>query len=71
MNMRNKTINTKLCINIISKTKDLQTSINRLPSSIKKDESGITQTEKRKLLNKIDGIKKEMMYLMNNIEEES
>mgnify|MGYP003131900716 FL=1 len=44
--MRNKTINTKICINIISKTKDLQTSINRLPSSIKKDESGITQTEK-------------------------
>jgi hypothetical protein len=71
MNMRNKNINTKLCINVISKTKDLQTSINRLPSSIKKDESGITQTEKRKLLNKIDGIKKEMIYLMNNIEEES
>lgn len=71
MNMRDKTINTKICINIISKTKDLQASINRLPSSIKKDESGITQTEKRKLLNKIDSIKKEMMYLMNNIEEES
>ena len=69
--MRDKTINTKICINIISKTKDLQTSINRLPSSIKKDESGITQTEKRKLLNKIDSIKKEMIYLMNNIEEES
>jgi len=58
-------------LSVISKTKIVQTHIQRLPTSVKKDESGISQKDKRELIKKIDSIYKELLVLKNKIEEES
>jgi hypothetical protein len=71
MNMKDKWVKIKGCISVISKIKDLQLSINRLPVSIKNDENGISQKDKRILLQKINVIQKEVMFIKDNIEEES
>ena len=54
MNMKDKWVKIKGCISVINKIKDLQLSINRLPISIKNDENGIWQKDKRILLQKIN-----------------
>jgi len=71
MNMKDKWVKIKGCISVINKIKDLQLSINRLPISIKNDENGISQKDKRILLQKINVIQKEVMFIKDNIEEES
>ena len=71
MNMKDKWVKIKGCISVINKIKDLQLSINRLPISIKNDENSISQKDKRILLQKINVIQKEVMFIKDNIEEES
>lgn len=71
MNMVDKSVLIRQSIGVISKIKDLQTTINRLPISVKKDENGISQKDKRTLTQKIDIIYRELLHLRNNIEEES
>jgi len=70
MNMVDKSVLSKKVINIASRLKDLQKNIKRLPISLKKDEAGILQKDKRILTQKIDTIYKEMLSIKNNIEEE-
>jgi len=71
MNMVDKNVLIRQSIGIISKIRDLQTTINRLPISVKKDESGVSQKDKRALTQKLDIIYRELLHLRNNIEEES
>ena len=70
MNMVDKNVLSKRIINIVSKLKDLQLNINRLPISLKKDEAGILQKDRRILSQKIDIIYKEVLSIKNNIEKE-
>ena len=70
MNMVDKNVLSKRIINIFSKLKDLQLNINRLPISLKKDEAGILQKDRRILSQKIDIIYKEVLSIKNNIEKE-
>jgi len=71
MNLRDKVVMSNHALSVISKTKIVQTHIQRLPTSVKKDESGISQKDKRELIKKIDSIYKELLVLKNKIEEES
>lgn len=71
MNTVDKGILVRQSIGVISKIKDLQTAINRLPISVKKDENGVSQKDKRALIQRLDIIYRELLHLRNNIEEES
>jgi hypothetical protein len=71
MGLRDKVIMNNHILSVISKTKTVQNHIQRLPTSVRKDESGISQKDKRELIKKIDSIYKELLVLKNKIEEES
>lgn len=56
--------------NVLRRVRDLNKIVNRLPSSIKKDEQGISQKDKRVLNTMVNNIYKEVAVLLKQQREE-